>query len=134
MTSSTSAGQAAYDGARARLLADRERTADHLAALTRDHDDIVAASESSNADDEHDPEGATIAFERQQVVALIRQAEHTREEIVAGLGSLADGNYGVCDTCGNAIGAERLEARPNARTCIDCARSVPRGNPRGTCS
>ena len=46
------------------LAAERARTEDRLAALRADFAGIVAASESSNADDEHDPEGATIAFER----------------------------------------------------------------------
>jgi ribosomal protein L12E/L44/L45/RPP1/RPP2 len=35
----------------------------------------VQASRDSNADDEHDVEGATIAFERSQVDSLIRQVE-----------------------------------------------------------
>ena len=42
-----------------------------LAALTGDHAGIVEASRDSNADDEHDPEGATIAFERSQVGTLV---------------------------------------------------------------
>ena len=45
-----------------------------IAALTREFDEVVAASQASNADDEHDPEGATIAFERQQIAALLEQA------------------------------------------------------------
>jgi RNA polymerase-binding transcription factor DksA len=121
VTSSSSAGQAAYDGARARLLADRERTADHLAALTRDHDGIVAASESSNADDEHDPEGATIAFEREQIAALLGQARSSLEELDRALARVEDGSYGTCQVCGQAIAPERLEARPAATTCIACA-------------
>ena len=34
---------------------------------------MVAASRDSNADDEHDPEGATIAFERAQLRAILSQ-------------------------------------------------------------
>jgi RNA polymerase-binding transcription factor DksA len=102
--------------------------------LRRQHEDVVTASRESNADDEHDPEGATIAFERQQIVALLQQAERTRAEIARGIVALDEGGYGVCETCGEPIGAERLEARPNASTCIACARNVPRGNPRRTCS
>ena len=45
-----------------------------LASLTDDFDSVVAASRDTNADDEHDPEGATIAFERSQVAALVRHA------------------------------------------------------------
>ncbi|MFM2088074.1 MAG: hypothetical protein RLZZ237_2943 [Pseudomonadota bacterium] len=32
----------------------------------------------------------------------------------------ADGSYGLCDNCGEQIGLSRLEARPEARLCIDC--------------
>ena len=59
-----------------RLLADN---AEQLAALERQHAEVVAASVDSNADDEHDPEGATIAFERQQLSALTAQLLRTRE-------------------------------------------------------
>jgi DnaK suppressor protein len=91
-------------------------------ALTREFDGVVAASESSNADDEHDPEGATIAFERQQVAALLAAARQRLADADAALARRAAGGYGVCETCGRPIGAERLVARPATRTCIDCAR------------
>ena len=65
------------------LAGERARTEVRLAALRADFAGMVAASESSNADDEHDPEGATIAFERSQVAALIRAAERQLEEVVA---------------------------------------------------
>jgi DnaK suppressor protein len=96
-----------------------------IAALTREFDEVVAASQASNADDEHDPEGATIAFERQQVAALLDQARRTREDLEHALVRLEEGSYGVCERCGGPIAPERLEARPNARTCIACASGSP---------
>ena len=107
---------------RARLEAALAENADQLAALGRQHGEIVAASRDSNADDEHDPEGATIAFERQQVVALVEQLERTRADIERALALHDRGEYGRCESCGRPIGAARLEARPTARTCIGCAR------------
>ena len=106
-----------------RTLLDDERreTLDRLATLTGDFDALVEASEGSNADDEHDPEGATIAFERSQVDALARQAREHLREIDAALARLDAGDYGTCERCGRPISAGRLEARPTARTCIDCA-------------
>ena len=91
-------------------------------ALTREFDELVAASRSSNADDEHDPEGATIAFERQQVVALLDQARRRLADVEAALAHREAGDYGICESCGRPIAPERLAARPAARTCIDCAR------------
>jgi DnaK suppressor protein len=106
---------------RAALLARLAATEQQLADLARDHEGVVAASREANADDEHDPEGATIAFERQQLVALAEQARTTAADLRAALVRLDEGGYGVCERCGEPIGAERLTARPGSRTCIRCA-------------
>jgi DnaK suppressor protein len=103
------------------LARTRAETLAQIEALEREFDEVVAASRSSNADDEHDPEGATIAFERQQVAALIAQAQQRLADVDAALARAASGDYGTCDSCGQPIAAERLAARPQARTCITCA-------------
>ena len=100
------------------LADDRDQTEARLAGLRFEFDEIVAARESTNADDEHDPEGPTIAYERAQVDALIKQAERHLEAIDAALVRVHDGTYGVCSVCGEAIPAGRLEARPTTTTCI----------------
>jgi DnaK suppressor protein len=104
------------------LLAEQAAALAQIQALTREFDGVVAASRASNADDEHDPEGATIAFERQQMVALLDQARRRLADVEAALVRRAGGGYGICEACGRPIAAERLAARPAARTCIDCAR------------
>jgi DnaK suppressor protein len=109
------------DSPRARLERALVDNAEQLGALERQHDEIVAASRDSNADDEHDPEGATIAFERQQVAALADQLRRSRSEIERALALQEGGGYGMCGACGGPIGQARLEARPSARTCIGCA-------------
>ena len=115
------------DQARALALLDEERTAalTMLATLTRDFTGIVDASADSNADDEHDPEGSTIAFERSQVTALIEQAERRLAEIDAARARIDDGTYGRCEVCGETIPDGRLAVRPVARTCVAHA---PSGN------
>ena len=107
------------------LLEERTRTQERLAGLVGDYQGIVDASADSNADDEHDPEGSTIAFERSQVGALVAQARAHLAEVDAALARVEAGTYGVCATCGRPIAAGRLEARPVARTCITCAASAP---------
>ena len=103
------------------LLAERDAVRAQVAALTREFDSVVDASRSSNADDEHDPEGATIAFERQQIAALLEQARRRLTDVEAAIRSVEAGIYGICETCGRPIAPERLAARPATRTCIDCA-------------
>lgn len=104
----------------ARLDAEQDLTLGRLAALNVDFAAMVGASDS-NADDEHDPEGATIAFERSQLDSLIIQAQRHLDEIDLARERLARGSYENCESCGKPIGIARLEARPVARTCIDCA-------------
>jgi RNA polymerase-binding transcription factor DksA len=106
---------------RAALADQLRRTTERLAGLTGDYAGIVEASRDSNADDEHDPEGSTIAFERSQVGTLVEEARHQLAEVEAALGRLDDGSYGTCEVCGEPIPPARLEARPVARTHIDCA-------------
>ena len=112
---------AAARAARARLDEDLRRTTARLASLRADHRGFVEASRDSNADDEHDPEGATIAFERSQVEALVRQAEERLGEIAAALDRMDHESYGTCVACGLPIPSERLAVRPTATTCVGCA-------------
>jgi RNA polymerase-binding transcription factor DksA len=107
--------------ARRRLVSLREEAVGRLASLTGDYDSIVASSRDTNADDEHDPEGATIAFERAQVRALADQVRASLEEIDAALARVDAGRYGVCERCGAPIAKGRLEVRPTARMCVPCA-------------
>jgi RNA polymerase-binding transcription factor DksA len=81
----------------------------------------VEASQLVNADDEHDPDGATIAFERAQVSSLLQQVHRNLADLDRAEQRLADGIYGLCGTCGHPIDVERLVALPTANTCIDCA-------------
>jgi len=104
-----------------RLASALEEAQRSVADLERSHDGIVAAASDANADDEHDPEGATIAFEREQVAALLAQARRRVEDVRSALERTRAGAYGQCETCGEPIGEARLEARPTARTCITCA-------------
>jgi DnaK suppressor protein len=105
------------------LRARRSETVRRLAALERDFENPVESASRANADDEHDPEGATLAFERQHLAALIDQARQRLTAIESALTRIDDGSYGRCERCGGPIGAERLAARPTATMCMLCAAS-----------
>jgi DnaK suppressor protein len=109
------------EAARHRLAAEREQTQARLDALQRDFDSIVSSSAAAGADDEHDPEGSSTAFERQHVAALMGQAAGQLTDIARAMQRLDDGSYGICERCGRMIGAGRLAARPAAVRCIGCA-------------
>lgn len=109
--------------ARRRLRAERADVAARLRDLGVSFDDIVDAARDSNLDDEHDPEGTTIAAERSLVSSLARSSERHLAEVDAALERLAAGTYGRCVRCGGPIAADRLDARPSTPVCIGCASS-----------
>ena len=118
------------DRARAALAAERETALDRLGMLSEDFEAIGAASLDTNADDEHDPEGSTIAFERSQVDSLVAQTRRRLVEIDEALARVGSGSYGTCQVCGRPIPEERLEARPTATTCVACAGQERIATPR----
>ncbi len=119
----TTARDPSDDDVRAALHAARAEAVDRLAALTGGFDELVAASRDSNADDEHDPEGATIAFERSQLDSLVVRTRTQVAEIEAAEQRLANGRYGRCeqlrtsDRAGPARGAARDAHLHRVRRC-----------------
>jgi DnaK suppressor protein len=104
-----------------RLAVRRAETVALIDALGRRLDGIIESSAFSAADDEHDPEGVTVAFERAQVAGLRELARAELRALDEAGDRLAAGTYGRCVRCGQAIAAERLDALPAASTCIRCA-------------
>jgi hypothetical protein len=70
--------------ARELLLTERARARERAAALEREFAGLADAASAAGTDDEHDPEGATLAFERQHAAALLTAA---REQSASGAGS-----------------------------------------------
>ena len=109
----------------ARLATERIAAADRVAALTAQVAALAEQQALTTHDDEHDPEGVTIGFERAQILGLLAGA---REEIAAldrAASRLRAGTYGRCLNCGCEIPDARVEALPAAETCLNCA-----GKPR----
>lgn len=100
------------------LQEERGRKLTLLPALRQDITSVNAARNDSNVDDEHDPEGATIAFELSQASALLEQSRAGLAQIDAALARIDDGKYGTCEVCGEEIAEGRLEARPWTPYCI----------------
>ncbi len=56
--------------------------------------------------------------------ALAEELRHLgteREQVEEALRRIQDGTYGLCARCGEDIAAGRLEAKPEALLCIECA-------------
>jgi RNA polymerase-binding transcription factor DksA len=104
-----------------RLREERAEVSARMATMSKELESVIAASVDSNADDEHDPEGQTIAYERSQLSALIHAAQEHLSGIEQATARLEQGDYGTCEVCLQPIPAARLEARPIARTCVQHA-------------
>jgi len=71
------------------------------------------------------PDSSEQAVEMEDDASLEGQGALVAREIASvkrALGRIEDGTYGECVRCGEEIASARLEARPEAALCIDCAR------------
>lgn len=109
------------DSVRERLAEERERAQDRLAHLRREREEIVATVQLDPPDDEHDPDGATLAWEREQLAAMIKAQTGRIAAIDEALARVAAGTHGICEGCGEPIPALRQQVRPAATHCVDCA-------------
>jgi DnaK suppressor protein len=106
------------------LADDHEQTTRLIQQLDEDLGSFTLARRDSASDDEHDPEGPTLAFERSQASAILAQSVQHLAEIDGALVRLDEGTYGTCTTCGSAIAIGRLQVRPQSPLCINCAAKV----------
>jgi DnaK suppressor protein len=71
-----------------------------------------------------DPDFAEMAVEIEDDTSIEGQAALVSRELASvsrALERIAVGTYGQCVKCGEPISQQRLEARPEAALCIDCA-------------
>lgn len=109
--------------ARRALAADRDESVALIDTMSSRLRAVVDAGADASSDDEHDPEGSTLAFERGQLLAQIERSKMRVVEIDAAQIRVEAGTYGVCENCGTEISDARLEALPAARLCFTCASS-----------
>lgn len=109
------------DEAAALLAAERELTTERAGALQRQIRQLADEQALTTHDDEHDPEGVTIGYQRAQLQGLLGGAQADLAAIDRAEQRLRQGRYGTCVLCGEAVAAQRLVALPTTPTCIDCA-------------
>ena len=82
---------------------------------------LEQGSGSSPEFDDNFADSGQVAAEQGENKLLAAELRAELDEVERALAKLDEGVYGQCETCGNAIGADRLEAMPAARFCIDHA-------------
>ena len=63
---------------------------------------------------------AEASTENLQDIALLQYEIDSLRRIDSALQRLKDGQFGVCQQCGEAIPQQRLEAQPEAVACLQC--------------
>jgi RNA polymerase-binding protein DksA len=96
----------------------RDRLAGELARLTEPPEQGAGIGFGKRVGD-----GTSEAVERFSTTATARSIAASIREIDTAIARFENGNYGVCEVCGEPIPAERLEARPATTTCVKCATS-----------
>ncbi|MBV9919670.1 MAG: TraR/DksA C4-type zinc finger protein [Pseudonocardia sp.] len=104
----------------ARLAIERTETAERAAALEAQVAALAEQQALTTHDDEHDPEGVTIGFQRALLQGLLAGARRDLDAVDRATQRLGDGTYGGCVRCGKPIPAERLDALPATETCLAC--------------
>jgi DnaK suppressor protein len=106
---------------RARLEEERGRLTEAVDFLERENPGSLSdeLGEVAGGADNHLGDTATATYDRELDQGLEEGVQQTLQEIEAALRKIEEGSYGVCEVCGEPIGADRLSAIPWARLCID---------------
>jgi RNA polymerase-binding transcription factor len=85
--------------------------------------DLGFGDDGGLAYDQNFADSSQVTAERGEVEALANSLKESLAEVEHALGKLEAGTYGLCENCGQPIAPARLEAKPAARLCINCASS-----------
>ena len=71
--------------------------------------------------DQNFADSSQVTAERGEVEALAGNLRESLNDVEAAIAKLDNGTFGNCESCGNPIPPARLEAKPAARLCMECA-------------
>ncbi|UCN16529.1 TraR/DksA family transcriptional regulator [Cellulomonas iranensis] len=100
------------------LTADRERLTAELAEADAELSELLRNSGDGAGDDQAD--SGSSALEREHELTLVNNTRDLLEQTTHALDRLAAGTFGVCESCGQAVGKARLQAFPRAVLCVTC--------------
>lgn len=109
------------DAAERRISEDRRAQVAQLEAAEAQLEAIRDARGAATADDEHDPEGGTLAAEWSRAEGRRADALRELERLDAAQARVEAGTYGTCVSCGRSIPAARMRVVPSATMCVECA-------------
>jgi len=101
---------------RQKLLKELEYESDQIAKTQLETSGDLSAYSNHMADQGTETERREITS---QLLSTRRQALF---DIDFALRKIAEGNYGICESCGKSIAKRRLKFLPQARLCIKCSK------------
>lgn len=97
--------------------------------LSAEYDEASAAmadmAKRADYDGDEIDAGAKMAL-REHQLSLMASIDERRVQVERALERVELGTYGECETCGQPISPERLEAFPAATSCVSCKRTHER--------
>lgn len=111
-------------GVAAELRADVERLESEVAHFEHDFTDLIKGGGDGAGDDQADV--GTMNVERDHELSLADNSRAMLEQSRHALERIADGSYGICESCGKAVGKLRLQAFPRATLCMACKQKQER--------
>ena len=109
---------------RGQLLSEKDRLLEEIATAEEGLADLIRDSGDGAGDDQADAGSKT--FEREHEMSLANNARDMLEQVEHALARIDNGTYGVCESCGKAIGKYRLQAFPRATLCRTCKEAEER--------
>lgn len=103
--------------ARRRLEAERDRLLEVRRGLEADAADERERGSELSSLDQHQADAGSELFEREKERSILAGVAGDLDDVADALERVARGEYGVCETCGEPIADERLEAVPATRFC-----------------
>ena len=104
------------------LLDHRKQVTDAIEYLHKENPGSITDETDEVTTDNHLADVATVTYDRELDYTLEENSEELLRAIDDALLRINDGKYGICENRGEEISAERLEAVPWTRLCIDCKR------------
>ena len=108
------------DSARRELQAHLSRVDHELGELEKTRESARQGKDETAGYGNGVGEAASETSSQERDLALIENLEHVRGQVEHALGRIENGTYGTCETCGQPIPRERLEALPFAGQCVSC--------------
>ena len=125
-------GRANYDkdmlgSIRKRLMEQREQLQTQLTAIEESAAGLSQSEMSGEVSyDEDFADAGSFTFDREKEFSIANNVTDLRSKTDRALHKIAEGSYGICESCGQPIESARLKALPHVTLCLKCKKAEER--------